>query len=155
MANSNQRGKQNPNYKHGISKSRFHKIWENLRSRCTNPKVFLYHRYGGRGIKVQWRSFLEFKKDMYESYLEHCSLHGENKTLIDRKNNDGDYSEDNCRWVTAKESQRNKSNNRILEFDGRSMPLASWAEEKGINPTTLNYRLRRGWSIEKSLTTAV
>ena len=68
-----------------------------------------WKNYGGRGIRVckEWENFLNFKKDMHQSYLVHIKKYGKN-TLIDRIDNDGNYERKNCRWVTHKESNLNK-----------------------------------------------
>ena len=58
---------------HGMRDHPFYKIWCSMRYRCNNSKYSGYKNYGGRGIKVckHWSVFLNFKKDMYQGYLEH------------------------------------------------------------------------------------
>jgi hypothetical protein len=70
---------------------------------------------------------------------------------IDRIDNSKGYSPDNCRWATIKEQNRNQRNN--LVFNGKC--LAEWAEISGINYNTLKYRLRNGWTFEKTISTPV
>ena len=77
--------------------------WKKIRQRCYNPNNQDYKHYGGRGIKVcdRWKnSFEAFYQDMGPRPKGH---------LIDRKDNDGNYEPDNCRWVTITESNRNKT----------------------------------------------
>jgi len=74
-----------------------------------------------------------------------------NGECLDRKDNDGDYCKDNCRWATRKEQNRNKRNNRFIEFNGERKALACWAEELGINVGTLRSRLDNGWPLERAL----
>ena len=117
--------------------------------RCTNPKNKSFPGYGGRGIKVceQWMNFKNFIADM--------GLRPSSKHVLDRKNGDGDYCPENCRWVTAKQSGRNTRRNTIITFDGESMCVSAWAEQLGFKPNTIYDRLRLGWPVEIALTTPV
>lgn len=122
-------------------------IWTSMIARCSNPKSQSWLRYGGRGISVceRWRvSFDAFLKDMGE---RPSRLHS-----LDRINNDGNYSPDNCRWATKKEQARNRSRVHMLHFNGQSLSVAEWAEHIGIPYATLRQRLKK-WTLEKSLTT--
>ena len=96
--------------KHGMCKTRFYQIWVNMKRRCNSPNDPWYSRYGGRGIKLLWKSFEEFRDDMYKSYLEHCEEFGEKNTTIDRADNNGNYEKSNCRWATWTIQSRNSSN---------------------------------------------
>lgn len=94
------------NKKHGFTSNRFYySVWTGLNQRCKNPKSSNFSYYGGKGIKVEWKSFQEFKDDMYDSYKEHVRLYGQKNTSIDRINFRGNYSKENCRWVTWREQQ--------------------------------------------------
>lgn len=76
------------------------------------------------------------------------------KHTLDRIENSKGYEPDNCRWATMKEQQNNRTNNRILEYAGKHMTAAQWAEAIGIHVNTLSQRINRlGWSIERALTT--
>lgn len=137
-------------YKHGLTKDRFHRIWRAIYLRCKDKENLIY---GGRGIKNEWTSFEQFKADMYESYLAHVKQFGEKQTSIDRTNNDGNYSKSNCKWATRVEQSNNRRSNHLLTFNGKSQSMADWARELNLTFTTVKERLKRGWSIEKTLTT--
>lgn len=110
---SAKRGKLSQNFVHGMSDSRFYRIWAGVRSRCLNPNRIKYQQYGAKGIKCNWNSFIEFKNDMYDSYVDHVNKFGEKQTQIDRIKNEGHYQKDNCRWVTLVEQARNKRNSKL------------------------------------------
>lgn len=95
-------------YIHGDTGTQFMNIYKALKSRCTNKNNQKYYRYGARGIKNEWRSYLDFKKDMYESYLKHVAIYGKRNTSIDRIDNNGNYCKKNCQWATYKQQANNK-----------------------------------------------
>lgn len=134
---------------HGMTRSRIHNVWTHMWQRTTNPRDRSYLNYGGRGIKVceQWRTFEGFYADMGPTYADGLT--------IDRIDNDGNYEPGNCRWITKAEQNRNRRSNVWIEFRGRRLCRAEWAEMLGIHPETLNWRLSSGWSVERALTEGV
>lgn len=136
------------NTTHGLCGQRLYNIWGCMVQRCYNERTPCYNLYGGRGIKIcdEWR--LDFK-----SFYDWAMANGYKDDLtIDRIDNDKGYFPNNCRWITAKEQGNNRSTNRYLEFNGEKRTLSEWGEILGIDSETLSSRLRRGWSIEKTLT---
>jgi len=139
--------------KHGHSRvgmtSPEYRCWCSLRGRCCSKTHEAYSRYGGRGIAIckRWlKSFMAFYRDMGPRPGPEYSL--------DRINNDGPYSKSNCRWALRVTQGRNRSNNRKLEFQGECLCISEWAERMGCQHQRITARLRRGWSVEKALTTA-
>jgi len=94
--------------KHNMSKTRFYKIYRWLKNRCEYIKWKDFFRYWWRWIKCEWKTFDEFYKDMYKSYLEHLENFWEIQTTIDRINVNWNYCKKNCRWATLSEQQLNK-----------------------------------------------
>ncbi len=150
-----QRGLKNVFYKHGLSQTRFYRIYRGILRRCYNKRSSYYHRYGGRGITVceDWNKFENFINDMYNSYKVHVSKYGEKNTTINRVNNNRGYNKANCSWVTVKEQSNNSDNCHYLEFNGKKQSMTMWSRELGISYNTLRNRINNlGWSTEKSLT---
>ncbi len=135
---------------HGMTNTRMFKIWDGMLQRCNNKNAPNYYLYGGRGIKVcsRWSKFEHFYEDMKKGYLDNLTL--------DRVNNDGNYSVDNCRWATRKEQANNKRNNRFIEYKGIRDTAANWARFFGISSGVLWNRLYfLKWSIEEAFFTPV
>lgn len=138
---------------HGATKdrrwTRAYTIYHGMLQRCLNPKNPGWPTYGGRGIYVcnEWLdSFRRFLADMGEPPPG---------SSLDRIDNDGPYCKENCRWATDFQQARNRRSSRILTFDGKSQSLADWAEEIRVDYFTLHGRLKRGWSVERALSTGV
>ncbi|MFP3705912.1 hypothetical protein SB783_18025 [Paraburkholderia sp. SIMBA_009] len=74
---------------------------------------------------------------------------------IDRIDVNGDYEPGNCRWATAATQSRNKRDNVVLTFNGRSQCLTDWAAELGVSMHTLHSRLCDGWTVEQTLSLPV
>lgn len=91
---------------------RFYKIWADMKHRCSNPNCKSFMDYGGRGIQysLEWHNYENFKNDMWLSYREHCNLHGEKQTTLDRIDVNGFYCRENCRWATYQEQRVNIRN---------------------------------------------
>ena len=133
---------------HGMRHSPTYKVWDAMNQRCRNPNHLYYSRYGGRGIDVcpRWRTFENFLSDMAEK--------PEGMT-IERVNNDLGYSPENCVWSTPAIQSRNKSNNVVLEFNGERRCLTDWVGFNGLTRSAIRGRLKRGWSVSRTLGTAL
>lgn len=134
------------NVTHGLSKTRFYKIWSEMLRRCSNPNAANYSMYGGRGIKVcdEWKSFEGFYKDMYSGYKKGLS--------IDRIDVNGNYCKENCRWLDAKGQARNRRNTIFVN----GISLIELCEEKKLDYSVVWQRIhRQKWSVEKAITTPI
>lgn len=125
-----------------------YRIWAAIRSRCTNPDAGTYPRYGGRGIQVcaRWDSYQNFIADMGpRPSADH---------QIERIDNNGPYAPENCRWATRVENCNNRSNNRLIDCNGRTQTLAEWSRETGLRSHTIANRIDRlGWAPARALST--
>lgn len=133
--------------KHGMSGTPELSAWSHMHQRCSNESYSLWHRYGGRGIKVceRWSEFRAFLEDM--------GPRPGNGYSLDRINTDGNYEPGNCRWATVLEQMNNTSRNVLLEFRGETRTIPEWARHVGLSPKNLGQRMRDGWSVERALTT--
>ena len=123
------------------------KIWQGMGQRCHNPRDIGFPNYGGRGIEVcvRWR-------ESFEAFFADMGPRPSPKHTIDRVDNNGPYSPENCRWTTMQQQQRNKRDN-VIAVSGvaRRMCVMEAAQVAGILPNTVYERLRRGWSMERVL----
>jgi len=135
---------------HGMSTTRFYRIWFGMKDRCSRKKNTDYKHYGGRGIKVceRWQKFENFYEDMYFKYGVHENKFGEVDTSIDRINCNGNYEPSNCRWATLSEQKRNARSNINITYKGKTQCIARWAKELGLNKTTISRRFKKGLSLE-------
>jgi len=123
--------------------------YRNMTRRCEDEDDPGYPHYGGRGICV-CRAWLE----SFEQFAEDMGAPPSPAHSIDRKDNDGDYEPENCRWATRSQQGRNTRVNRRLTFEGKTMSLAGWCEELGMPRSALTARLdARGWGLARALTT--
>lgn len=146
---------------HGLSGNPVASSFYSMRNRCTNESNSDYHHYGGRGISVcsDWldpdEGLANFIRDMGPTHKEGLE--------IERIDNDGNYEPSNCKWATRREQVLNRRFDTVtigvpnyLEFEGKTLHLAAWADELGINSMIISDRIGKlGWSIERALTEPV
>lgn len=131
---------------HGQHGSYEYQSWQHAKDRCYNVNNQGYADYGGRGITVcdEWRSSFErFYADMGPRPKGHS---------IDRIDNNGPYSPENCRWANPYQQTRNTRRNVRITFNGLNLTLTDWAITAGIPYERLRSRMERGWPIDRALT---
>lgn len=142
-------GMNNPNYKDGRKNTRLYRIYNNMKTRCYNPRSINYQNYGARGVKIceEWlNDFSAFKTwALFHGYREDLT--------IERKDVNGDYSPDNCIWADYDTQANNMRSNHLITFEGVTKTLKQWADYFGISDRTVRDRLRRGWDPVRAITT--
>lgn len=98
-------------------------VYDHMKDRCYNPKNNRYKNYGLRGIKV----CSEWLENPEKFIIWGISNGYEVGLTIDRKNVNEGYSPENCRWITIKEQQSNRTNNIKLTYNGETKCLSEWS----------------------------
>lgn len=122
--------------------------YTHMKGRCYNPNDRSYKDYGARGIAIcdEWL-------DSYEAFESWSLSHGYEQGLaIDRIDNNGPYSPDNCRFVTLSENNQNRRSTHYYTIDGVTKNLQQWCDYYGIKRGTVVERLKRDPDIKKALT---
>lgn len=138
-----------PRSLHGLSDTRFYRIWDGMKKRCYNKNHNSYRFYGKRGIKIcdEWKNFENFMNDMYKSYLEFENLHGKDSPSLERIDGDDNYEKSNCKWITIQEQQKNKKGRSSVEVEVNGIMFNSLSElskEYGIDYSVISQRHRAG-----------
>lgn len=123
---------------HGMSKHPAFAVWRSMLDRCRLPTHQAWANYGGRGIVVcgHWQEkFGNFWADMGPTYVRGLDL--------DRIDNDGPYSPENCQWSTRRANTMNKRNTE------RRVDVVVLSRQTGIPTATLYYRLAHGWPVDQ------
>lgn len=132
---------------HGMEGTKTYWTWQRMKGRCLRKYSIGYHNYGGRGIKVcdRWlNSFENFYADM--------GLKPEGKS-IDRIDNNGNYTPENCRWATQKEQANNTRSNVRITLNGKTRTISQWLDRTNQTKSLFHRRRKLGWSIRKALMT--
>ena len=144
------------NLTHNASNTRLYHIWICMKDRCYNPKNKKYKDYGGRGIIIcdEWiNDFEAFANWAYDNgYIENVSR---GECTIDRIDVNGNYCQQNCRWVNQKVQTNNKRNNHYITYNGETHTVTEWNNILGYKKGVLSRRIFSGWSIEDAFTKPV
>ncbi len=124
-----------------------YRVWSSMLERCYSSKHPRYKDYGERGIKVcdRWHNYIGFLEDMGPMWRKGLT--------IERLDNNGDYTPENCIWATAAQQANNRRNNRMLTVDGVTSTVSQWAHRNGLAVSTVFSRLEQGWTPEAAVKT--
>lgn len=141
----------NRNKKHGFStrsnREPLYTIWSAMKDRVLNLSRKDSKYYSKKGITIysDW-------KDDYLKFREWSINNGYKEGLsIDRIDNSKGYCPENCRWIPKTLQNSNKTNNRILTYNGISKTITQWGKERNLTWNTINNRLKKGKSIGQAL----
>lgn len=132
-------GDGNPRFVHGHAikgnESPTYMSWIGMRKRCLQASHPSYSRYGGRGIAIceRWNDFENFLADMGERPA---------RKSLDRRDNNGNYEPDNCRWATPLEQMANTNVARMIELDGEMVCVPEAARRLNLPIATLWWRVK-------------
>lgn len=124
---------------HGMFGTVEYQTWGRIKARCYDDSRPSWKDYGGRGIKMsdEWReSFEAFYRDMGNRPAGPYS--------IDRKDVNGNYCKENCRWATQKDQQNNRRNNIRVPLNGKFLPINAASIETGVPSPLIYERTRHG-----------
>ena len=136
--------------------------WRSMLHRCYYPSQKAYKDYGGKGVKV-----CEYLRESPHNLVTLIGHRTKGNPSLDRfPNHSGHYScgvcseclqegwQINVRWTTRKGQALNRGDFNVhLTAFGKTMTKSQWMEASGLSWSCLTGRIRRGWTIEKSLST--
>lgn len=127
-----------------------YRAWGSMVRRCHNPKQRVYKWYGARGVTVcdEWRG-----PGGFDLFLAHIGTAPADQQTVDRIDNARGYEPGNVRWASAREQQRNRSNNRVIEIDGERRCLTEWVQVVGISYQCFYSRVKRGYTEPEAICT--
>ena len=133
---------------HGASETAMYRTWAGILTRCLNPKAPAYRNYGARGITVcdRWRG-----RSGFANFLADMGPKPEPGYSLDRADNSGPYSPDNCRWATHEQQSNNRRANVLITIQGETKTLMQWTRAKKLPYDRVWHRLRAGWAPERAL----
>lgn len=130
--------------------SRTYMSWQSMRARVSG-KHSNSRYYAGYSVDPRWDKFENFLADMGDR---------PDGMSLDRIDRSKDYGPSNCRWATWSQQSKNRRpftrvKSRRYSQNGRSLTIDQWSKETGLSRSVLHQRARRGWSVERMLTTPV
>lgn len=134
---------------HGESRTRLYKIWFDMKRRCSEKYKDYFPEYHRKGIKVckEWQT--------YEPFRDWALSHGYQDNLtIDRRDNDGNYEPNNCKWVDVKAQSNNRSSCIYITYNNKTQTMMQWCEELNLDYYLIHNRIHKlNWTFEKAIST--
>lgn len=132
------------NVKHGMTHTKIYDVWASMLGRCSRPSSPAYKRYGGRGITVcdRWHDFEAFYADMGAAPPG---------MSLDRINNDGPYSPENCRWADDYTQSMNRGDRTAHTIGRFSWSVPGWDRFLGLTKGSVRRVLRKGLTVEDAV----
>jgi len=124
-----------------------YRTWQNMLTRCYNPKATRFEHHGGRGIKVcdRW-------KNSFEAFFEDVGRKPTTAHTLDRyPDNDGNYEPSNFRWATQKQQSQNRRSTRLIEYNGVTKPLIEWTRFLGLSDSSILSWYIKKHGVEKAM----
>jgi hypothetical protein len=138
--------------KHGMRHTPLYHVWRSMKGRCYNQNDQRFHVYGARGITVcdEWKNDFQafFNWAMSNGYKPDAKR---GECTIDRIDVNGNYEPSNCRWSDARAQANNKTNNRIIFFDGESMTMADFCRKYSLNYKQFAHDIKKGIDIDTAM----
>jgi hypothetical protein len=133
--------------KHGLSGTPEYEAWFAMKARCFSLDDSQYANYGGRGITV-----CEAWNDSFAAFYLAMGPRPSADHSLDRRDNDGNYEPNNCRWATPTEQARNRRKTLKVSFNGQERVLAELCDQFGRSYHVVYQRIfRYGLSVDVAL----
>lgn len=132
---------------HGHTNTPEHRIWLNLKYRCTAPNAPNRRYYSDQGVKVD-----EHWMRSFESFLDYVGFRPSPEHTIDRyPDRNGNYEPGNVRWATKAEQAQNRRNTELIEINGVARVSTEWDDLLGFRRGLTKARFNKGWRDDRLL----
>lgn len=133
------------NTTHGMANTRLYGIYKGMMNRCYNENDIHFPAYGARGIAI-CQEWLNDRPKFFEWAFQNG--YEENLT-IERKDNNKGYCPENCCWIPKEFQPKNKRQNIMITYQGKTLCAEDWSKLTGINAQSIRWRYKHGWSVDR------
>lgn len=141
-------------HKHALGRE--YNVWAMMRRRASDPYSYNAKNYILRGITIcdRW-AYGEGGLSGFDCFIDDMGRRPSDKHTVERVDNDGPYSPDNCRWATRSEQSLNKRTTRKITISGITRTLSEWAAHTGLSSEVISSRIAAGWSLQEVISRPV